>query len=72
MVVKNHFELGYKEEAFNRRKLDAVGFKQISTAGNDLLVSPFSIEEIKEVVWECDRNKSLGPDGFNLNFIKSC
>jgi len=28
------------------------------------------MEEIKEVVWDCDSNKSLGLDGFNFNFFK--
>jgi hypothetical protein len=29
------------------------------------------LEEIEEVVKECDGNKSPGPDGFNFNFVKS-
>lgn len=30
------------------------------------------MEEVKDVIWECDGNKSPGPDGFNLKFIKEC
>lgn len=30
------------------------------------------MEEIKEVVWDCDGNKCPGSDGYNFNFIKSC
>jgi hypothetical protein len=35
------------------------------------LIIPFALEEIEEVVTECDGNKSPGPDGFNFNFVKS-
>lgn len=37
-----------------------------------LLTAPIFEEEIKEEVWCCDGNKSLGSDGFNLHFIKEC
>lgn len=45
---------------------------KISDDENNMLIAPFSIEEIKEVIWECDGRKSPGPDGFNFNFIKNC
>jgi hypothetical protein len=34
------------------------------------LVKPFSFEEVKSVVWDCDSFKSPGPDGVNFGFIK--
>jgi hypothetical protein len=43
----------------------------LSIEDNAELIAPFSIEEVKEAVWSCDGNKSPGPDGFNLNFIKN-
>lgn len=72
VAVKNHFELGFREEVFKRPTLEGVCFKQVSLEENKMLVAPFTVDEIKEVVWECDGNKSLGPDGFNFNFIKNC
>ncbi|MCI11439.1 LINE-1 reverse transcriptase like, partial [Trifolium medium] len=33
---------------------------------------PFSIDEVREVIWSCDGNKCPGPDGFNFNFLKAC
>lgn len=36
-----------------------------------MLVSPISLEDLKVAVWNCDGNKSPGPDGFNFNFIKA-
>lgn len=31
----------------------------------------FIREEIKKVVWDCDSNKVLGYDGFNMVFVKN-
>lgn len=44
---------------------------QISLQDNFLLISPFTEEEVKAAVWQCDGAKSPGPDGYNFNFIKS-
>ncbi|GAU51457.1 hypothetical protein TSUD_413540, partial [Trifolium subterraneum] len=44
----------------------------ISRFYNSSLLSPFSIEEVREVVWSSDGNKCPGPDGFNFNFLKTC
>lgn len=30
----------------------------------------FTVEEIKESVWQCERSESSGLDGFNFYFIK--
>ena len=34
--------------------------------------NPFTEEEIRAAVWDCGREKSPGPDGFNIEFIKAC
>jgi hypothetical protein len=39
---------------------------------NMYLMSPFSIEEVKEVIWSSDGSKCSGPDGFNFKFLKVC
>jgi hypothetical protein len=41
---------------------------------NDLddLVLPFSTDEIDEVVSNIKNDKSSGPDGFNIDFMKKC
>ena len=31
---------------------------------------PFTLEEVKQHVWDCDKFKSPGPDGINFGFIK--
>jgi len=35
-----------------------------------MFIAPFEELEIKEVVWECESDKSPGPDGVSFNFIK--
>ncbi|GKV23016.1 hypothetical protein SLEP1_g32806 [Rubroshorea leprosula] len=69
--VAQYFEEMFAEEKWQRPKLDGINFKQISLADNVLLTSPFSEEEIKSAVWDCDSTKSPGPDGFNFKFIKT-
>ncbi|GAU23824.1 hypothetical protein TSUD_27340 [Trifolium subterraneum] len=44
----------------------------LSNDDNSFLLEPFAEEEVREIIWSCDGNKSPGPDGFNLNFLKSC
>lgn len=67
-LFKAFFENRFREEDIIRPVLDGVAFKTISD--NDFLTALFLVEEVKEVVWDCDGNKSLGPYGFNLNFFK--
>jgi len=51
-------------------RLDEVEFKSLSQEDNESLIMAFTEEEIRDIVWLCDGTKSLGPDGFNMNFIK--
>ncbi|GKV21933.1 hypothetical protein SLEP1_g31856 [Rubroshorea leprosula] len=69
--VAEYFKNIFTEEVWQRPKLDGIGFKQISQADNELLVAPFSEEEVRKVIWECDSSKAPGPDGFNFGFLKS-
>jgi len=54
----------------NRPSVEDLSFNSISEEGGVLLTSPFSEEEIKNAVWECDSFKSLKPDEINLGFYK--
>ncbi|KAH1121318.1 hypothetical protein J1N35_004478 [Gossypium stocksii] len=52
-------------------KMDMVlNFKRLNEAGAWKLEVPFSMEEIKEVVWSCDENKAPCLNGFNLCFFR--
>ncbi|XP_024635971.1 uncharacterized protein [Medicago truncatula] len=35
------------------------------------LTKPFSMDEVKAAMWDCDSFKSPGPDGINFGFIKN-
>lgn len=50
--------------------LDSVKFSLLSDDCNSLLIAPFTIDEIEEVVKDCDGSKCPGPDDFNFAFIK--
>nr|KYP67312.1 hypothetical protein KK1_013639 [Cajanus cajan] len=55
--VQSYFEQHFEEKMHNRP--DAT-----------MLILPFSEEEVKEAVWDCEGAKSPGPNGYNFNFIK--
>ncbi|KAK9062631.1 hypothetical protein SSX86_019819 [Deinandra increscens subsp. villosa] len=46
------------------------GIRTISDEVGADLVRPFTKEEIKVAVWDCDGDKAPGPDGFNFDFLK--
>ena len=33
-------------------------------------IRPFTVEEVKQAIWDCDSFKSPGPDGTIFGFIK--
>ncbi|CAJ2677955.1 unnamed protein product [Trifolium pratense] len=70
--VKEHFSKHFSEEWNNRPFLQGIDFSSLSAEDNALLLAPFEEEEVKDTIWDCDGNKSPGPDGFNLNFFKAC
>jgi len=45
-------------------------FRTLSFAEGGSLTKPFSVAEVKTVVWDCDSYKSPGPDGVNIGFLK--
>jgi hypothetical protein len=36
----------------------------------EMLITPFSIKEIKEVVFSMEHNRAPGPDGFPIEFFQ--
>jgi hypothetical protein len=53
-----------------RPTLDGVDLSMLSDDCNSLLTATSTIEEIEEVVKDCEGSKCPGPDGFNFAFIK--
>ncbi|CAL5191793.1 unnamed protein product [Lathyrus oleraceus] len=70
--IFNHFKSRFTEPMENRPTLDGLNFNVLSVEDRDLLEAPFQVDEIKEIVWLSDCDKSPGPDGFPLGFLKKC
>ncbi|XP_058767333.1 uncharacterized protein LOC131641013 [Vicia villosa] len=70
--VRNFYAKLYSESDYNRPVLNGISFKALSEVEVSVLEVPFTEVEIRNAVWDCEGSKSLGPDGFNLNFIKKC
>ncbi|CAL0305463.1 unnamed protein product [Lupinus luteus] len=72
--VKDHiasfFKGRFEEKHWNRPTLDGIDIGCISGEDNKFLAARFEEIEIKEAVWNCEGDKSPGPDGFNFTFIK--
>ncbi|CAL0303504.1 unnamed protein product [Lupinus luteus] len=72
--VKNHVRSfsknRFSEFHWNMPSLDGIEFKRLSDENNLFLTARFEEPEVKEAVWSCDEDKSLGPHGYNFTFIK--
>jgi hypothetical protein len=45
--------------------------EQVSQEENDLLVRPFTMEEIRETIFQMEHNKAPEPDGFQAEFYQA-
>ncbi|XP_058742075.1 uncharacterized protein LOC131614520 [Vicia villosa] len=68
--VFEHFKHRFSEPCMGRPVLDGVGFNALSVEESKILEESFYMEEIKNIIWLSDCEKSLGPDGFPLGFFK--
>ncbi|KAJ0880137.1 putative RNA-directed DNA polymerase [Helianthus annuus] len=66
------FQNQFSEPMPVRPEMSCPNIATISDSEASMLERPFSEEEIKEAVWECDGDRAPGPDGFNFKFIKKC
>jgi len=70
-VVFNHFSSHFQTRHAHRPRLDDMNFRMLNCRDRAVLIKPFSLDEVKAAVWDCDNFKCLGPDGVNLGFIKN-
>jgi hypothetical protein len=71
-TVFNYFSNHFKSRGFRRPCIDGLNFRRLSLAEGGTLTKPFSLEEVKQAVWDCDSYKSPGPDGVSFGFVKEC
>lgn len=57
---REYFFNTLKEVNYSRAVLDGIDLKGLNIDDNGMLEAHFSNEEIKEAIWKCDENKSLG------------
>ncbi|GAU45194.1 hypothetical protein TSUD_138990 [Trifolium subterraneum] len=70
LAVESHLTSHFKADSIERPGVDNLIFKQLKPAEVSSLIKPFSLEEVKAAVWDCDSYKSPSPDGVNFGFIK--
>ena len=69
MFFENKFMEGERQIPI---QFEGLQFNILNAVQGSKLVERFSEEDIKVAVWDCEGNKSPGPDGYNFSFIKAC
>jgi hypothetical protein len=69
-AVFNHFSSHFKVVPLARPSVEGLHFRQLSYGEASTLTKPFSLDEVKQAIWDCDGFKSPGPDDISLDFIK--
>ncbi|MCI59174.1 cysteine-rich receptor-like protein kinase, partial [Trifolium medium] len=61
-VVFTHFASHFKARFVERPGVDNLQFRRLTPVEGGSLTKPFSVDEVKTAVWDCDSYKSPGPD----------
>jgi len=69
-AVFNHFSNHFKSINMVRPDVENLHFAQLNFAESGSLIRPFSLEEVKLAVSDCDNYKNPRPDGITFGFIK--
>jgi len=70
-VVFMHFQNHFLSSPGPQPSVGNLQFRRLSFMEMGTLTKPFSVDEVKTTVWDCDSFKSPGPDGINFGFIKN-
>jgi hypothetical protein len=70
MAVFNHFSNHYKATEVVHPRATDLHFRTLSIREWAAITKPFSMEELKNTVWDCDSYKCPSPDSGNFGFIK--
>ncbi|GAU10636.1 hypothetical protein TSUD_419760, partial [Trifolium subterraneum] len=69
-AVVSHFAAHFKTSNVVRPRVDDLLFNTLNQVECSSLIKPFTRDEVKAAVWDCDSYKSPGPDGINFGFIE--
>jgi len=69
-AVFNHFSKHFKVVGANRPGVAGLPFRKLTYGEAGNLTKPFTLDEVKQAVWDCDSYEIPGPDGISFGFIK--
>ena len=69
-TIFNHFSSHFRHVDGARPGVDNLNFCKLSVIEAASLICFFTVEKVKQAIWDCDNFKSLGPDGISFGFIK--
>jgi len=69
-AVFSHFAAHVHSSRDNRPMMDGIQFRSLSCRQGAGLIKPFSLDEVKAAIWDCDSYNCPGPDGISFGFIK--
>ena len=65
-AVIAHFAAHFQAHDAVRPSMDSLLFQQLDYGDSVNLIRPFSVDEVKAAVWDCESYKSPGSDGINF------
>lgn len=69
-VTFNFFKEHFLERLEDRPSFTSDKFRKLTEEQIRWLEMEFTVDEIKQPVWDCEGSKAPRPDGFTFNFIK--
>lgn len=70
-LVFNYYKSHFDSKQMVRPRLGSEMFiRKMGDSENEVLEAAFTIEEVKNAIWDCDSSSSPGPDGFTFGFFK--
>lgn len=68
--IADHFQSHFRKNEEGPVSDIDIPFPRLFEDSIIMLEAPFTVEEVKSVIFNCDGGKALGPDGFNMGFFK--
>jgi len=53
-AVFHHFSYHYQATVLERPGVEDLNFRRLSEGESGTLVRPFTLEEVKQAIWDCD------------------
>lgn len=68
----DHFQERFQKKFYSRPLLEGIVFNDLSYDKRASLEALYSMQDIKEVIWNVASGKNLCPYGFSMEFYKVC